>query len=99
MAFLDERLVNYRLSGVSSAGRYSRMFMDDLLVIYDKYIFPYDKRFGIFQPFYNFLKRAGLHAYIALADWEGYSMAEKVKATLKYGVFFVYIKIGNAVYG
>lgn len=99
MAFLDERLVNYRLSGVSSAGRYSRMFMDDLLVIYDKYIFPYDKRFGILQPFYNFLKRAGLHAYIALADWEGYSMADKVKAMLKYGVFFAYIKIGNAVNG
>ena len=98
IAFLDERLVNYRLSGVSSAGSYSRMFMDDMLVIYDKYIFPYDKRFGIFQPFYNRLKCGGLHAYIALADWGSYSITDKVKALLKYGIFFVYIKAGNAIH-
>lgn len=98
MAFLDERLVNYRLSGVSSAGSYSRMFMDDMLVIYDKYIFPYDKRFGIFQSFYNRLKIGGLHAYIALADWESYSVVDKIKAFFKYGIFFAYIKAENVIH-
>lgn len=97
IAFLDEKLVNYKLSGVSSAGSYSRIFMNDLLVIYDKYIFPFDKRFGIFQPFYNSLKKGGLHAYIALADWETYSPANKAMAWLKYGLFFIYIKMENII--
>lgn len=94
IGFMDDRLIDYKLTGVSSAGHYSRMFMEDMLVIYNKHIFPMDKRFGILQPFYNQLKRAGLNAYIALADWDKYSAGQKITAVLKYGVFFAYIRLG-----
>lgn len=92
-AFFDDRMIDYKLTGVSSAGHYSRMFMDDMLVIYNKYIFPHDRRFGIAQPVYNALKQGGLNAYIALADWEDYSAAQKITASLKYFPFFAYIKL------
>lgn len=98
IAFFDERLIDYKLTGVSSAGHYSKMFMNDMLVIYEKHIFPYDKRFGIFQGFYNALKRGGLNAYIAIADWEDSSFMKKVQYVLKYGLFFAYIKLGNLMH-
>ena len=98
IAFFDERLIDYKLTGVSSAGHYSKMFMNDMLVIYEKHIFPYDKRFGIFQGFYNALKRGGLNAYIAIADWEDSSFMKKVLYVLKYGLFFAYIKLGNLMH-
>ena len=98
IAFLDERLITYKLSGVSSAGNYSRMFMEDMVRIYDKYIFPYDKRYGIFQGFYNHLKREGLGAYIAKADWDDYSTGQRVLANVRYGPFFFYIWASNLKY-
>lgn len=93
--FLDKVLIDYRLSGVSSTGVYGEKFMDDMYAIYDNYIFPYDKRFGIFQGIYNFLKRQGLNSYMAKAKWHGYSRAQKILAYMKYGVFFVYIYMQN----
>lgn len=88
--YIDEVLVDYRQSGVSSAGSYSLMFMNDLLAIYDNYIFPYDKRFGIFQGFYNFLKRQGLQFYINKAKWQELTGLQKFGSYVKYGVFYVY---------
>lgn len=93
IGFMDERLINYKLNGISSAGHYSKMFMDDMLIIYEKYIFPYDKRFGVFQKFYNQLKRDGLNTYIALAEWEDYSFGRKIANGIRYGIFFIYIKL------
>lgn len=91
-AFFDDRMIDYKLTGVSSSGHYSRMFMDDMLIVYNKYIFPKDNRYGVLQPIYNSLKKGGLNAYIALADWDDYTWMQKVYATVKYGVFFAYIK-------
>ena len=92
-AFLDERLIDYKLTGVSSAGHYSRMFMEDMLIIYNKYIFPNDKRYGVLQPIYNMLKKAGLNTYIALSEWEDYSFFKKMLAVIKYFPFLIYINL------
>ena len=94
-AFLDDRLIDYKLTGVSSAGHYSKMFMEDMLIIYDKYIYPNDKRYGIFQTLYNSLKKCGLNAYIAIAEWEEYSFLKKIISCIKYGMFFIYIKLNS----
>lgn len=93
IAFLDERLIDYKLTGVSSAGHYSKMFMKDMIIIYENHIFPYDNRFGAFQKLYNGLKRGGLNAYIALADWEDSSIIKKIQYIIRYGAFFAYIKL------
>ena len=97
--YIDEVLVDYQLSGVSSAGRYSEMFMKDMLVIYNKYIFPYDKRFGMLQPFYNMLKRGGLNFYIAEARRPKMTGTEKVMARIKYFPFYVFFKLQNFMNG
>ena len=91
--FIDQVLIECKLEGVSSSGNYSETFMNDMQVIYDKYIFPYDKRFGICQPLYNMLKQGGLNYYKAKASWS--SMTKKQRATvwLKYGIFHIYTRI------
>lgn len=94
--FLDRILVNYRLSGVSSKGVYGVKFMEDMYVIYERFIFPYDRRYAFFQGVYNFLKRQGLDSYMAKAKWEHYSKKEKFISYLKYGIFFLYINMQNA---
>ena len=96
--YMDDCLIEYRLNGVSSGGFYSERFMDDMVCIYDNFIFPYDKRFGILQPIYNQLKRMGLETYYAKARWSKYTTLQKVVAYLKYGIFFVYIWMGNYKY-
>lgn len=88
--FLDEVLIDYKLSGVSSAGSYSEMFMNDMFTIYDKYIFPYDKNYGCLQFLYNFVKRAGLNFYMAKARWNKKNRIQKVVCYIKYCPFFVY---------
>ncbi|MBO6129247.1 MAG: glycosyltransferase [Pseudobutyrivibrio sp.] len=93
--FIDDILVKYKLDGVSSTGKYSKTFMDDMFKIYEKHIFPYDKRYGLFQPIYNYLKRQGLRAYLALAEWDDYSVREKIFQKIKYLPFFIYIDIGE----
>lgn len=85
--YIEEFLIDYKLSGVSSAGNYSEMFMNDMLVIYDKYIFPYDRRFGIFQPIYNSLKKAGLNFYMAEAKRGKMSKKQRLLARIKYFPF------------
>ncbi len=95
IAFLDEVLIRYRLSG-TGMGSYGPAFMKDMYAIYDRCIFPYDRRYGALQPLYNRLKRMGLDAYNDRAHWEEYSGAQKAAAWLKHGVFFVYIDWGNA---
>lgn len=97
-AFCDERMINYKLSGISSAGSYSKAFMEDMMKIYEIFIFPYDKRFGILQPAYNHLKKEGLGAYMAIAKWKEYSVLQKTGAYIRYGVFFLYIKLSNLKY-
>lgn len=94
MAFWDEVLVYYRLSG-SGMGSYSEAFMRDVYAIYDRCIFPEDRRFGALQPLYNALKKAGLNAYMDRARWEDYSAGQKALALLKRGPFFAYIRLGE----
>ncbi|MFG6326301.1 MAG: glycosyltransferase [Lachnospiraceae bacterium] len=93
--YIDEVLIDYRLSGVSSGGFYGEMFMKDMLVIYNKYIFPYDRRFGIFQPVYNCLKRGGLNFYMSAARWDKMSAGRKILAGIKYFPFFILVKFQN----
>ena len=94
-AFMDDVLVNYRLSGVSSTGTYGVQFMKDVFAIYEEWIFPNDKRYGALQPVYNAMKKAGLNAYMDRAKWKDYSTAQKAEAWLKHGAFFAYIDYGN----
>lgn len=93
--YIDEVLIDYRLSGVSSGGFYGEMFMKDMMVIYDKYIFPYDRRFGIFQPVYNCLKRAGLNFYMSQARWSKMTKSQRTLARIKYFPFYVLVKWQN----
>lgn len=93
--YIDEFLVNYKFSGVSSGGSYSEMFMNDMLIIYDKYIFPYDKKFGILQPVYNCLKRAGLNFYMSKAKWGKMTKSRKIVSGIKYFPFMIYVKLQN----
>lgn len=91
--FIDEVLIYYRLSGVSSAGCYSEVFMADMYKIYDDYIFPYDTRYGIFQSAYNRLKMAGLNYYMTKARWSSLPTLGKVAARVKYAPFSIYTYI------
>lgn len=93
IGFMDERLINYKLNGVSSGGRYSSIFINDLMKIYEEFIFPYDKRYGVFQGLYNQFKKDGLNTYMAIALWDEYSMGQKIRKVLRYGIFFIYIKL------
>jgi len=94
IGFLDETLISYRLSN-SGMGSYSAAFMRDMDVIYEKFIFPYDRRYGPLQPLYNALKRAGLNAYKDRAAWENYTAGQKAAAWLRHGLFFAYIRLGE----
>lgn len=94
-AYLDEVVVLYQLSGVSSAGSYSEMFMKDMFVIYDRFIFPYDHRFGHLQGIYNALKRHGLQFYLAKAKWQKLSPGKKVWYRIRYLPFFVFTGLQN----
>lgn len=91
--YIDKVLVHYRLSGVSSAGNYGEIFMEDMFIIYEKYIFPNDSRFGIWQPFYNKLKRMGLNFYMAKARWEKMPVVQKIMNRVIYFPFFLYIEL------
>ncbi|MBE6119206.1 MAG: glycosyltransferase [Erysipelotrichaceae bacterium] len=93
--YIDEIVVDYKLSGVSSAGNYSEMFMNDMFKIYDKYIFPNDKRYGIFQGFYNFLKRSGLNYYMSEAKKEDMTPGQRRAAKIKYLPFHIYVSMQN----
>ena len=70
-------------------------FMKDMNAIYETWIFPNDKRYGILQPAYNMIKKAGLNAYMDRARWKEYSVSQKILAWLKHGAFFAYIDYGN----
>lgn len=91
--YIDQVLVHYRLSGISSGGSYSEMFMQDMLVIYNKYIFPYDRRFGFIQPVYNQLKRMGLNFYIARSRWKKMTVLQKIMSGIIYFPFYIYVKL------
>lgn len=93
--FLDDRLVDYRLTGVSCGNYYSKMYMTDMITIHEKYIFPNDRRYGIIQPLYNKLKKGFLNSYMAKAEWDNYGIVNKFVAYIKYGVFFMRFKIND----
>lgn len=95
--YIDDVLIEYKLSGVSSGGSYGEMFMKDMFVIYDKYIFPYDKRYGILQPLYNKIKSAGLKFYMSRAVWNRLTIGQKVIAGIKYFPFFIFVKLQNVM--
>lgn len=91
--YIDEVLIDYKLSGVSSGGSYSEAFMKDMYVIYNKYIFPYDKRFGVLQPIYNMLKRGGLNYYIDEARRKNMTSVEKIFSRIKYLPFHMLVSV------
>lgn len=91
--YLDEILVDYRLSGISSAGSYGEEFMRDMLVIYDRFIFPFDRRFGVLQPVYNVLKRGGLNYYMLEAGRGGMTCFQKICTGIKYFPFRIYVSL------
>ena len=95
--FIDEITVDYMMSGVSSGGHYSEMFMNDMMIIYDEYIFPYDHRYGVLQPIYNGLKKGGLNYYMLLAKWEKISKVKRYIGMIKYAPFFIYTGIINTI--
>lgn len=88
--FIDDVLIYYRLSGVSSAGSYSEIFMKDMFTIYDEYIFPHDTRYGFFQSAYNRIKVAGLNYYMTKAKWDSLPTLKKAFARVKYAPFDLY---------
>ena len=90
--YIDEVLIDYRLSG-SGTGRYSEAFMNDMMVIYKNYIFPYDNRFGILQDIYNALKQAGLNFYMTRAVWSRMSKSQRFIAGIKYFPFYLHVKL------
>ncbi len=92
IAFMDDVLIHYRLSS-SGGGNYSPAFIKDVIAINEKAIFPFDRRFGLFQPLYNALKKAGLMAYMDLALWESYTPRKKVSAVFRHGPFFLFIRL------
>lgn len=93
--YLDEVLIDYKLSGVSSAGSYSEMFMNDMFVIYEKYIFPYDRRYKIFQPVYNMLKKAGLNYYMSQARKSKMTKGKRMWCAIKYLPFHMLVTLQN----
>ena len=96
--FLDKVFVDYPQYGESSGHIYSKAFMQDLILIYDKYVFPNDKRFGKLQSFYNFLKRKGLDFYMRRSEWNDYCLAKKLIIYHMYFPFFVYAKVSDEIY-
>ena len=94
-AYLDEVILRYQLSGVSSAGHYSEAFMEDMFRIYDQYIFPYDHRFGPLQGVYNLLKRGGLQFYLAKARWPRLSTGDRILLRIRYLPFFCFTGFQN----
>lgn len=92
-SYLDKVTILYRLSGVSSSGSFSVGFMEDMFKIYDKYIFPYDKRFGVFQKPYNALKKDGLRFYLEKAKLPQYKKIKKAWVYLRYSPYFIYTRM------
>ena len=93
--FLDKVLIDYSLSGVSSSGSYSATFMKDLLSVYALYIFPFDKRYGVFQPVYNFLKKGGLNYYLEKSAFSEMSFVQKIWFRVKYFPYCIYTRHAN----
>lgn len=96
--FMDDVLIDYRLSGVSSSGHYGVAFMQDMFAIYDQYIFPNDRRFGLLQPLYNSIKRAGLNFYMDQATWDKKTSMEKVASRIKYCPFWCFTSLQSWSY-
>ena len=95
IGFIDDVLIDYKLDGVSSTGSYGINFMNDMFLIYQKWIFPYDKRYKMIQPIYNKLKLMGLETYMSKAKWKNMNKMEKIMSYLKYWPFFLYIDIND----
>ena len=91
--FLDEVLIDYRLSGVSSSGHYGEMFMRDMYTIYNDFIFPNDRRFGPFQPIYNALKKWGLDYYMAEARFGDLTKFDRAITPIKYFPMWCFTKL------
>ena len=89
-SYLDEVVLQYRLSGVSGTGHYGEAFMVDMFKIYDQFIFPYDHRFGPLQGIYNQLKRHGLKFYLAKSRWHRLPPWKHVLLRIRYLPFVLY---------
>lgn len=89
--YIDDVLIDYKLSGESSGGSYGKLFMQDMFTIYENYIFPYDRRYGILQKPYNRIKKSGLNFYMTKAKWPELSTFQKLWARIKYCHFYLYV--------
>jgi len=94
--FLDEVTIDYQMSGETSSGSYGETFMQDMLKVYEIYIFPHDKRFGLLQPLYNALKRGGLDFYITRARWKKLTRWQKLWKGITCFPFYVYTSLLDA---
>lgn len=94
--YLDKVTIDYKMSGETSSGSYGEVFMQDMLKVYDIYIFPHDKRYGLLQPLYNALKRGGLNFYITRARWKKLTKWQRFWKAIKYFPFYVYTSILDA---
>lgn len=93
--FLDKTLIDYSLSGVSSSGSYSTLFMEDMANIYERYIFPFDNRYGVFQPVYNSLKKRGLNYYYEKAQMDDKTHFQRALFVIRYLPYCVYTRFAN----
>lgn len=95
--YLDRIVTDYKLSGISSSGNYNKAFMEDMFKIYDQFIFPNDTRYGVVQPFYNKLKKAGLNYYYKKAVWSDMGTPQKALTVLVYWPFHAVVGLHNMI--
>lgn len=95
--FIDSPLVNYRLSGVTSKKRPNKTVVEDLARADELYVFPYDRRYGIFQPLCNSFKRALSNYSLELAAWDELDGGAKALSIIRHPHFHVLNMLNDAV--
>lgn len=95
--FIDKALVNYKLSGVTSKKRPNKIVIEDLIKADEAYVFPYDRRYGIFQPLCNGFKR-GLSSFsLESAQWDDMDVRAKARSVVRHAPYHALNAINNAV--
>lgn len=95
--FIDKALVNYKLSGVTSKKRPNKTVIEDLIIADREFVFPYDKRYGIFQPMCNAFKRGLSNFSLELARWDDMDAKARVLSILRHAPYHVLNAANNAV--
>lgn len=95
--FIDKALVNYKLSGVTSKKRPNKTVIEDLIIADKEYVFPYDKRYGVFQPVCNAFKRGLSNFSLELAQWDDMDAKVKALSMLRHAPYHMLNAANNAV--